>query len=263
MSVYYKEKAEDLRQSIDSMLCQTVPPHDFVLVCDGPLGEELEEVVTSLEETALCLFTALRLPESKGLGNALRAGLPLCRCTLVARMDSDDIALPDRCEKQLKLVAAQTLDLCSGTVEEFGEGVPAARRVLPQAHSELIVYARSRNPMNHPCVMFCKETVLQAGSYNAEFPLFEDYALWVRMIQNGARLGNHPDVLLRMRTDNGLYKRRGGLRYCRLVSRFWRHLYRTGFIPFGQLLRMRAIRCGVCLLPSSLRRILYREKLRS
>lgn len=101
MSVYSKEKAKYLRESIDSMLNQTVPPQDFVVVCDGILGDELYQVIYEKKQQQSECFQIVQLPENRGLGEALKEGLAYCRNELVARMDSDDISAPKRCEWQL------------------------------------------------------------------------------------------------------------------------------------------------------------------
>ena len=105
MSVYRKEKAEYLQKSIDSMLSQTVPPQDFVIVCDGLLGDELNQVLQKKKQEYPECFQIVQLPENRGLGEALKEGLVYCKNELVARMDSDDISVPERCEWQLKAFA--------------------------------------------------------------------------------------------------------------------------------------------------------------
>ena len=85
MAVYGKESPEFFRQSIESMLAQTLPFSDFVLVCDGPLPRGLNEVVAWAQEQMGERLQIVRLKENKGLGNALRVGVPKCRCSVIAR----------------------------------------------------------------------------------------------------------------------------------------------------------------------------------
>ena len=101
MSVYSREKPQYLRQAIDSMFSQTVCTDDFVLVCDGPLNHGLEEAVYHMQEQYGDVFHVVRLEENRGLGNALNIGMEFCKYEIIARMDSDDISCPDRCERQL------------------------------------------------------------------------------------------------------------------------------------------------------------------
>ncbi|MFR5731884.1 MAG: glycosyltransferase [Clostridium sp.] len=100
MSVYKKERPEYLHAALKSMTGQSWRPSEIVLVCDGPLTTELEAVLKDAEFHSL--LKTVRLEKNAGLGAALAKGLPECSCEWVARMDSDDIAASNRCEKQLR-----------------------------------------------------------------------------------------------------------------------------------------------------------------
>jgi glycosyltransferase involved in cell wall biosynthesis len=273
MTVYAGEQAPFFRESVDSMLFQDLPPSQFVLVCDGPLTPALDTLITSFTAARPDLFRVLRLPERLGQGIALREGLRHCTADYVARMDSDDISRPDRCGRQLRYMREQNLDLCGAMVEEFagnGRALPDRpagfpdiryRRRLPLSHSELVRFSRRRNPMNHPTVMFRKGAALAAGSYR-DMPGFEDYDLWLRMIRGGARLGNLGETLVCMRTDNGFYRRRGGLGYARSNLRFWKRAYAEGFVKLPDFFAMVVCRTVVSLLPGFFRGKFYHIWLR-
>jgi len=228
MSVYAKEKPSNLRESIGSILQQTVVSDDFVLVCDGTLTDELEEAISEFGGQV----NAVRLSENVGLAGALQEGLSHCKHDLVMRMDSDDIAALDRAEKQL--AAMKSADLCGGVAAEFETDISdsSSRRELPREHDKIVQFAKRRNPFNHPAVMFRKSFVEKAGGYSGEFPLAEDYYLWVRMIAAGARCANLADVLVYMRVGDGLYERRRGFRYYRDMKKFYRYLYKSGFSSY-------------------------------
>ena len=119
MSVYAKDRPEYLDAAIASMAAQTVPFRDMVVVCDGPLTDGLDKVLDDWKWELDGRLTLHRLPENGGLGAALAAGLPLCRCDVVARMDADDVSRPDRCRILLGKMAADGLDLVGGAIEEF------------------------------------------------------------------------------------------------------------------------------------------------
>lgn len=197
MSVYAKENAAYFSDAVESMLHQSCPPDQFVLVCDGPLTPGLDEAIqrfTASRDGGL--FRVLRLPENVGLGRALQAGLPLCDHDLVARMDSDDLALPLRMEHQLALMAADPeLAAVGGQIAEF-TGAPdniQGYRIVPTSPEEVRRGAAGRNPMNHMTVLFRREAVLAAGGYQ-DLKGFEDYFLWGRMLAAGFRLANLPEV---------------------------------------------------------------------
>ena len=258
MSVYWKEKPEYFRESINSMLSQTLSCSDFVLVCDGPLSPELEDVISWAEGELDDMLQCVRLPENRGLGNALRVGLTYCRCPIVARMDSDDISRPDRCLLQMQKLTAGGYAIVGGSLQEFVEkpGDTDSLRVLPETPEEIRAFVGKRNPFNHPCVMFRKEAVLRAGNYE-DFPGFEDYYLWVRMLNMGFEGWNLKEVILDMRTGNGMYGRRGGTAYIRNLIRFQKYLRKTGIIGTGRFLWSCLCRSMLAVLPGNLRKELY------
>lgn len=262
MSVYGKENAEYLKQSIKSIMEQTVPTDDFWVVCDGPLTAELDAVIEFYLEKYPDIFHVLRLKENVGLGRALNAGLAKCKNDVVARMDSDDIALPKRCERQLEMMR-KGVELTSGTVVEFDRDVSSllSKRELPQTGEEIKKGIGRRNPFNHPCVMYRKSSVLSAGGYQ-HFYLFEDYYLWARMIKNGAIAENVKDVLLYMRAGEGMYERRGGWKYMKSMIRFRSFLLKNKLSSPIDFLITAGGQMVVCLIPNKLRVWFYQKFLR-
>lgn len=248
MSVYAKENAAYFSDAVESMLHQSCPPDQFVLVCDGPLTPGLDEAIqrfTASRDGGL--FRVLRLPENVGLGRALQAGLPLCDHDLVARMDSDDLALPLRMEHQLALMAADPeLAAVGGQIAEF-TGAPdniQGYRIVPTSPEEVR-----------------REAVLAAGGYQ-DLKGFEDYFLWGRMLAAGFRLANLPEVCVLARVA-GLQARRGGREYFRQTVQLERALRGCGLIGTGAYCKNLAVRfCGTVLLPDSLRQRVYQRHLR-
>lgn len=173
MSVYHKEKPEYLKQAIASIQAQTLPTDDFVLVCDGPLNDALDAVIAKKQQEMGKTLNVVRLAKNGGLGNALNEGIKHCKNELVARMDSDDIAYQDRCEKQIAVFYKHSeVSICSGIVEEFTStpDVVDAKRVPPEAHEEIVEFAKKRNPFNHPCVMYKKSVVEAVGLLSGLLP---------------------------------------------------------------------------------------------
>ncbi len=263
LSVYSCEKAENLRQAMNSMWCQTVPTDDFVLVCDGPLTEELDAVIEDMQ-AAHPELQVIRLEKNGGLGNALNAGIRHCRNELIARMDSDDISRPDRCEKQLKAFAVHPeISLCSGIVEEFTDSPEKteSKRVPPETREEILAFAKKRNPFNHPCMMYKKTAVQAAGGYQ-DFYLLEDYFLWIRMLQKGYVGYNIQESLLWMRAGSALFRRRAGRKYAKSQMALFRYMKETGFISGRQYIKSSMIRTALSLLPNCMRQLFYNMALR-
>ena len=262
MSVYEKDDPKFLQQSIRSMERQTLPFSQLVLVCDGPLTEELWQVVRDTQDRLGKRMDIIRLAENRGLGEALRSGVNACRYPVIARMDADDISRPTRCEEEMQ-VLLEGYDLVGAGVREFKKrpGDEKQYRVLPGTEDEIRSFTRKRNPFNHGTVMFRKKAVLKAGNYQ-DFSGFEDYCLWIRMLQNGAKVCNLPRILLDMCTGNGLSTRRGGKAYLHQAVRFQKFLRDTHYISEAAFIKNCAVRGAVAVLPGGLREKFYSRFLR-
>lgn len=264
MSVYHKEKPEYLKQAIESIQAQTYPTDDFVLVCDGPLNSELDVVITTKQQEMNGVLKVYRLDKNEGLGNALNAGINHCKNELVARMDSDDVAYPNRCEKQIDVFNTHPeVSICSGIVEEFTTDpeVVDARRALPETNAKIMEFAKKRNPFNHPCVMYKKSAVEAAGSYK-DFYLLEDYYLWLRMLMAGYQGYNIQEPLLHMRAGSDMYMRRAGWKYAKTQAKLFKFMKDSGFIGNGQYIKSCVIRSGSALAPNWLRKYMFEKVLR-
>lgn len=119
ISVYYKEKPEYLKDAINSIFNQTLRPNEVILVEDGKLTDELHNTIKKLQEKYNEIKTVC-LKENKGLGPALNEGLKHCSYNIVARMDSDDICMPDRFKIQTDFLEKHPeIDIISGWIDEF------------------------------------------------------------------------------------------------------------------------------------------------
>ena len=255
MSVYAAETPVNLRASIDSVLSSDFPPAEFVLVIDGPVGDALQEVINSYPS-----IRKVQLPSNVGLGAALNEGLKHVSYDIVARMDSDDICMPTRLGKEFARMS-EGLDIVSSAILEFEGDIAnvTGRRDLPLTQDEIVEFSRKRNPFNHPSVMFRKSSVLAAGGYNSDFPYFEDYDLWVRMLMNGARVANIEEPLLYMRTDEGMILRRGGRKYGRIMLDYHRSLMSRGWTTRKDYLTGAVPHYIVCIMPEFIRKLVYRR----
>ena len=264
MSVYHKEKAEYLKQAMDSIWSQTVSTDDFVLVCDGPLNAELDAVIKNMLAAHLGALHVVRLEKNGGLGNALNIGIKECKHDLVARMDSDDISRPDRCERQLKVFLTHPdVIVASGIVEEFTTSTDQieARRVPPETQDQILAFAKKRNPFNHPCVMYKKSAVEAAGGYQ-DFYLLEDYYLWIRMLQKGSIGYNLQEPLLWMRAGSDMYKRRAGWEYAQSQRALFKYMKDSRFISEGQYMKSVAVRTASSITPNWLREFMFKTVMR-
>jgi len=261
MAVYHKENAEYFQQAIDSMLCQTYAPSEFVLVCDGPLTAQLDAVVARYCADYPELFKVVRLTNNQGLGIALNEGLAVCTNDLVARMDADDISTPERCHLQCQQFHADpALAVTSGVVQEF-QSTPekiTGERVLPCEDGQIRAFSRKRSPFNHPAVMFRKSAVEQVGGYGGAYPYLEDYDLWIRILNAGLKGANLDTTLVYMRAPEDLYKRRCGRQYAGNILRFHKHLLDIGWTTTADFVSGAVPHAAMCLLPSKVTGAVYR-----
>lgn len=260
MSVYDKEKAEYLRQSMDSVWNQLEPTDDFVLVCDGPVNETLENVISDMKVRYKNQLQVIRIEKNVGLGRALNEGIRFCKNSLIARMDSDDICCQGRFALQVKMFEMNhQLDICSGTVLEFEDNIRnlVGRRTLPKTHEEIKKFSKKRNPMNHPAVMFRKEAVIQAGGYDERFHLFEDYYLWIRMLMKGCISQNIEEPLIYMRTSKEQILRRGGFAYAKEMLRLHWWIKSVKWSNWLDFFAGAIPHTIVCLLPNKIRKMVY------
>lgn len=264
MSVYYKENPKWLNESIDSIMKQNILTNDFVIVKDGKLTKELDEVISEYCEKYPDIFHIVELEENQGLGPALAIGIKHCKNELIARMDSDDISVKDRCEKQLnKFQEDKKLDIIGSNIAEFIDNIEnvQAYRMLPESDIAIKKYAKRRNPFGHPSIMFKKSKVLEAGNYRSCY-LCEDYDMWIRMIENNANCYNFQEVLVYMRIGKEFYKRRGGIKYLKSILKFKKEQYNKGFFTRKDYILTAGTSFIICLAPNFLRELFYKKILR-
>jgi len=265
MSVYYKEKPEHLKASMESIFNQTVKTNDFVLMCDGPLTEELDAVIEAFQKEHTDVLHVVHLEKNVGLGSALNAGVQQCRNELIARMDSDDIARDYRCERELAVFEKNPeLAIVGSVIEEFSQSPDQieAKRIVPEKHEDILEFAKVRNPFNHPSVMYRKSAVLEAGNYQS-VRFMQDYYLWIAMLIRGCRGYNIQEPLVWMRADANLFKRRSGRLYVKLQLDLFRIMLDNGFITYPRYLKSCAIRICSGIAPNWIRRFMFRNVLRS
>jgi len=215
MSVYHKDNAVFFDRALQSITeQQTIMPSEIVLVCDGPLNSELDTVIDNYQER-YPIFNIIRLPQNKGLGNALKVAVENASNELIARMDSDDVSVADRFEQQLNFFEAHPeVDIVGGDITEFigEEANKVGKRAVPKTDSEIKEYMKKRAAFNHVSVMYKKTAVQAAGGYQDWF-WNEDYYLWIRMQLNRAVFANTGTVLVNVRVGEEMYQRRGGKKY--------------------------------------------------
>ncbi len=265
MSVYRNDSPEFFRQAVESVTVrQSLPPSELVLVVDGPVPASLErEIRKSVKD--IPYIRPVWLEKNGGLGNALRVGMENTSHEIVARMDSDDIAVPDRFERQLRFLEENpNCSMVGGQIEEFigQQNNVVGRRIVPESNAEIHNWIKSRCPFNHMTVMMRREKVLAVGNYQ-DWHFNEDYWLWIRMAEAGCRFANLPGTLVNVRVGEEMYARRGGWKYFKSEKGLQDYMLRRKMIALPRYLFNVAVRFGVQVaMPNSLRGFIFRKLFR-
>ena len=267
MSVYIKENPKYFDRALKSITDdQILKPNQIVLVKDGPLTDELEKIIKKWSEKYKNLFKIISLEKNMGLGEALKIGIENCSYDLIAKMDTDDIAKPERFQEQIKIFKNNEVDLVGSWIDEFWEvnnkiEVQKIRKV-PEKDKDIKEKLKFLNSFNHPTVMYKKNRILKAGSYSEKYHLMEDYYLWVRMAMDNCKFYNIQKSLLFFRTTPDTYKRRGGIRFVKADILFQTELLKIGFINIFKYLRNLFVRISFRIVPWQIRELLQKKLLR-
>lgn len=262
ISVYHREKAIHLYESLNSIVNQKKQPTEIVLVKDGPLTKELDEVIEEFVNLYPTLFKIVKLKKNLGLGLALQEGLKKCKYELVARMDSDDISTYERFSKQLSVFENNSeIDIVGSNISEFinDQNVIVSVRNVPETNEQIRKLIKFRCPMNHVSVMFKKESVISSGGYR-NLHYNEDYDLWVRMHSANCNFYNIQESLVKVRIGSEMFSRRGGISYFKSEKTIQKEMLRKEIINFPIFMFNIIVRFLVqVIMPSNLRGVFYEK----
>lgn len=267
LPVCQKDPPEYFKKALESVsLNQTLKPNQIVIVKDGPVPEKITQIIGTLQKRLPEItFSVISKPKRTGLADALNSGLRACKYEWIARMDSDDISLPDRFQKQIDYLKAHTdIDVLGGAIAEFMHvpGDIRSYRSVCLKHKGIAAMAKHRSPMNHVSVMYSKIAVERAGGYSTRYGKLEDYKLWVDLMMNGARFANLKDILVFVRIGNGFVKRRSNYREILDWDRLQLHLLKSRLIDRKQAVKNRLYIRAFIFLPGWVKKILYLSMLR-
>ena len=253
MSVYKKENPTFLKAALDSIYTQTLKADEIVLVEDGEISIALEEVISQYPDLHI-----VKLEKNLQLGRALEAGLKVCQYEMVARMDTDDIMMPDRLEKQYRFMMEHPdIVACGGNIAEFTvEDTMLREKHMPTSPEDLYRYGKKRNPLNHMTVMFRKPAIETVGGYR-HFPGLEDYDLWSRLLANGYKIANIPEVLVKARIGDSFASRRGGWAYFKRYLQLRKEQHQIGYLNIKEYIVACVLTFGMTVMPEKLREKAY------
>ena len=258
LSLYIKESPKFLKECLESLKNQTLPATEIVMVYDGSITTELEEVVTQF--ITFLPIKIIRLPQNVGLGKALNEGLKHCSYNWVFRMDSDDICLPNRFAKQVAFITQHlNVVLLSGYIAEFEEdkNTISSYRKVPIGNDKIKKYALSRSPFNHVAVAFRKNIIEEVGGYQHHLFL-EDYNLWLRVIAKGYEVGNLGETLVLVRAGDSMVSRRRGKEYIKGEWQLFKLKQNLKLQPLLPNFLIFTLRASLRILPTSLLKVVYK-----
>lgn len=257
MSLYVKEKTSYLDLCLDSLSKQTLKANEIVVVLDGPINEELNNMLQKWASTLpLKIYP---LTNNVGLGAALNYGLEKCCYNLVARMDTDDICYYNRFELQVnEFTKDPMLVLLGGAISEFDGDVSniTGERIVPLEHEDILSSAKTRNPFNHMTVMYKKDAICDVGGY-IHHHFMEDYNLWLRVLSKKYLTKNLPNILVSARTGSVMLSRRRGLHYIQSEYILAKLKYKLGFLGKTQSIIIFLMRCLPRFIPVFMLRWIY------
>ncbi len=263
MTVYTKDNPEYFSLALDSMIHQSYPPDEIVLVKDGPIIDSLQSVIDSRVSEGVPIVE-VQLAQNMGLGLALNEGIKAVKNELIARMDADDYSLPERCELQVKEFEKNPdLDIIGCPVLEFVGDIDniVGERKVPLTNEEIYRFAKKRDPFNHPTVMYRKSKVEKVGCYS-NYRKNQDTDLWIKMLSDNAVCMNLSEPVFRFRFDEGTYKKRKSWVNTKILIEIRYKAWKSGFNSFGEFFIVAAAQLAMYILPLGFQKFLYKKILR-
>ena len=258
MSVYNNTNADYFQQSISSVLDQAFDLSEKLIVVDGPVNDRLDDLLTTLEPEG---FTIHRLEENRGLGLALRHGVEMSTADYLFRMDDDDINCPDRFRLQAEAALKNPdASVIAGQIVEFEDNNQDRKyiRACPTDPAEIKRQIRHRNVVNHVTCLIRRQDILACGNYRPDTTGYEDYDLWIRLINSGGKIVNLDDVLVKVRFSERQFASRFGWRPAVNEAKMQRQFLKEKYISIFDFIYNCCFRLSPRLLPIFLARPLFR-----
>lgn len=195
----YNTPVEWLCECFDSIKNQTFSDFEVIIINDGS-GDITRNYLNTINDNR---FNVYHLDKNIGIAKALNYGIDRCNFDIIARMDGDDIMLPDRLKIQYDyMLNNKGVDLVSGNLKTYHKNEKGwyINNIDITYHPSIITNDVIKNStwfINHPCVMFRKSSIMKIGCYNTEiYGYADDFELWYRMVQNNMILHNMRDIVL-------------------------------------------------------------------
>lgn len=224
ISIYVKNSPNYLKDSLNSILNQRRPADEFILVENGPLTDDIYTIIEEFVEKAVNV-RIIKFKENHVFAYALNAAIRESQGDFIARMDSDDISLEDRFEKQLDYMEKHPEIDCLGSwaYEIKSNGDLYYEKRMPSSHQDCYELFKKRDCMIHPTVMFRRSYFKKAGLYPEDTYFGEDTVMWAQGFANGCRFSNLPEFVFKFRLDDDFFNRRRGWKLAKSILQLrWR-----------------------------------------
>ena len=211
LPVYHGDRVEYFEKSIGSLLNQTYSELKIVVCQDGKLGRELQASIRKYQQQYPDRVALICNEINRGLPFVLNDGIRYCRAHkihYIARMDADDISLPNRISQQLDfLLANKSVDVVGGAIEEIDELGSRRNKLVkyPSTHEKCYKFFQKRDPLAHPTVLFRISFFDKAGMYSEGHVKNQDTYLWYKGFLHGCQFANLSETVLLFRISDSFY----------------------------------------------------------
>jgi glycosyltransferase involved in cell wall biosynthesis len=263
MACYAGDKIHAVKAAVDSVLAQSVSFEEFIIVLDGPVLSEVSEYLSDLEYSE-SKVKLVYLPKNSGVAVARNTGMSLSKGDYIAIMDSDDILLPQRLEKQLEAIVKNQVDAVWGLQSEFvdGSGNSAGEKLCPEYHDEIIKALKFRCLLSDPTTFIRRECFLETGGYGDLRFIGMDHMFFLNLYLNGFKFYCVQEVLINVRVSPEQRKRRGGFKLLKTDFALRKWMLKKRIITMIQFLMQLSLYTVFRLIPNFFRDLIYKKFLR-
>lgn len=260
MSLYKNDVLEYVNPAIDSVLSQCYSDFDFYIQYDGSVQQDVDNYLLNINDERIHICTR---SENKGLAyslNELLEKVILMDYKYIARMDADDISMPDRFEKQIRYMDEHPECDAVGTwaIEIKADGSEFYRKQMPVTHEECYNFFMKRDCMIHPTVMFRRSYIEKAGLYSIDTYFGEDTMMWAQGFANGCKFANIPEFLFKFRLNDDFFNRRRGWKHAKGILTLRWKVNKMLHYPLKAYLYAIAY-AGAKMMPTSILNLIYRK----
>lgn len=264
LPIYYKESISVINNCFNSIFEQTIRPNEIVCALDDPSTSEIEDMIDRLMSKTDIKIIKCYCKRGSGLGAILNNGVQNCTSDYIARMDIDDIAIPERLEKERDyLDAHRNIDVVGSNIAEF-ESMPdeiIAYRNVPADNIRCKEMLKRRDPINHMTAMYRRKSILKAGNYSSEMISCEDTYLWTAFYAADLNFANIQENLVFVHAGKEMYERRGGKKAYYYVKKAIDYKMKVGLIGAGEAVFQKIVNYGVLVIMSNRMRAYIYEKI--